>query len=226
MQSQDESLPLLPTGALLNKKQAAARLGVSEKSINRYVKQGLLKPFKNKLTGKLLYDEDVILALMGGRTQQDRLVVLYCRTTTVPGSNANGAKARLQAQVDRTTEYCSRAGIRVDRIIAELGHANSVKDRPGIQEIMELVLQKKVSMIVSETPDRLARWFATEMLEQFFAYHGVEWHVISRSWQTEEYREEAKDDLAVMMLDAKRLMSSETLPGRGLRSPAQDKDEK
>jgi len=216
----------MPTGALLNKKQAAARLGITDRTLDRYVKQGLMTPFRNKVTGKLLYDEDVILALMGGRTQQDRLVVLYCRTTSVPGSNGNGARPRLQAQVDRTTEYCTRAGIRVDRIISEIGHANSFRDRPGMLELIELVLQKKVSMIVTETPDRLARWFGTEMLETFFAYHGVEWHVISRSWQTEEYREEAKDDLAVMMLDAKRLMSSETLPGRGLRSPAQDRDEK
>ena len=212
----------MPTGALLNKKQAAARLGITDRTLDRYVKQGLMTPFRNKVTGKLLYDEDVILALMGGRTQQDRLVVLYCRTTSVPGSNANGARSRLQAQVDRTTEYCTRAGIRVDRIISEIGHANSLNDRPGMLELMELVLQKKVSMIVSETPDRLARWFGTELLETFFAYHGVEWHVISRSWQTEEYREEAKDDLAVMMLDAKRLMSSDALPGRGLRSPARE----
>ena len=116
------------------------------------------------------------------------------------------SQARLRDQVDRCTEYSTRAGIRVDRIIQEIGKGHTLNGRSGIDQLLDLVFRKKVSMIVVECPDRLARWGMGEVLERFLTWHGVELHVISKGWSRAEFREEVKEDLAGILFEAKRLL--------------------
>lgn len=120
--------------------------------------------------------------------------------------SAVSVKKRLQAQVDRVLEYCTRAGIRVDEVIQEIGKTDSLEDRPGIERLMEKILRKEISMVVVETPDRLARFAGAEILERFFAWHGVEYHVIQKTLYLKECRDEIKDDLAGVLFRAKQLM--------------------
>jgi excisionase family DNA binding protein len=200
-----------PMGSLVYKKQAAAYLGVSTKTLERYVADGRLRPYKNQVNGRTYYDRSDILRLLGSRLPQDRTVVLYCRAApmeSTAGKKGQSAEARLQAQVDRCTQYCTAAGIRVDRTIAEVGRGESLKDRRGWTEIMDLVLRKQVSMIVMETPDRLCRWGMREVFEQFLTWHGVELHVIQPVLQLQEFRDELTEDLAGLVYEARQLMGS------------------
>lgn len=195
---------------LVYKKHAAEFLDVSIKTLDRYVKAGLLKPFKNAVNGRLYFDKADILKLLGSRLPQDRTVVLYCRAATIPnmGNAGVAADTRLAKQVERCQAYCTRAGIRIDRTIAEVGKGDSLKDRRGWTEIMDLVMRKQVSMIVVETPDRICRWGVREMLEDLLAWHGVELHVIQPVLQLQEYRDELTEDLTGLVYQARQLMGA------------------
>lgn len=197
-----------PTGDILYSKDAAKFLGISPKTLARYAKAGLIRNWKNQVNGRTYYDRAELLKLLGSRLPQTREVWVYCRAAGIPDQGAAGVsvKKRLQAQVDRVLEYCTRAGIRVDEVIQEIGKADSLEDRPGIDRLMEKILRKEISMVVVETPDRLARFAGAEILERFFAWHGVEYHVIQKTLHRKEYRDEIKDDLAGVLFRAKQLM--------------------
>ena len=197
-----------PLGRLIYRKDAIKFLGVSRQTVNKYEHRGLLTPLKNKVNGRVYYTEENVLAVLGSRLPQTLEVVAYCRAAVL-GSRSDpgdGARGRLLQQVERVSEYCARAGIRVDRIIQEVGYGNSLEARRGVDQLMELVLRKKVSMVVVETPDRLARFAMGEMLERFLEWHHVKLHVISPVFQREEYREELKEDLARILFESKKIL--------------------
>jgi predicted site-specific integrase-resolvase len=197
-----------PTGELLYKKEAAAFLGISLKTLEGYVKKGVIDKWKNLVNGRTYYDRSQLLKLLGSRLPQNREVWVYCRSAGIPDQGAAGvsSRTRLKRQVDRVMGYCTAAGIRVDRIVQEVGKAGTVKTRPGFNLVMEAVVRKKVSMVIVETPDRLARFAGHDILEQVLGWHGVELHSITKVGHSEEYREELKDDLSDLILRARELL--------------------
>ena len=195
---------------LVYKKAAAEYLSVSVKTIDRYVKAGLLKPYKNQINGRLYFDKADVLKLIGGRLPQDRTVVLYCRAATIPNQGNAGVAAdtRLAKQIDRCTRYCTAAGIRIDRTISEVAKGDSLDDRRGWTELMDLILRRQVSMLVIETPDRICRWGMGKLFDSFLAWHGVELHVIQPVLQLQEYRDELTEDLTNIVYQARQLMGT------------------
>lgn len=202
---QTGDITAFPTGELLYKKEAAAFLGVSPKTVEGYVKQGRLRQWKNQVNGRVYYDKGDLLALLGSRLPQHKEVVAYCRAAGIPGHGQShgAAPARLREQVDRVQEYCARAGIRLDRVITDLGSAVSLRDRKGFEDLMELVCRKRLSMLVIESEDRVSRWAGADLFRRVLEFHGVELHVISPAWERLEYREEAKLDLTEVIADAR-----------------------
>lgn len=199
-----------PMGSLIYRKQAAKFLGVSPKTIDNYVKAGALKPYKNQINGRVYFDQSDVLKLLGSRLPQSRGVVLYCRSAPLPnkGPASIAAETRLAEQVERCNRYCTAAGIRVDRTVAEVGRGETLKGRKGWSEIMDRVLRKQVSMIVVETPDRICRWGMAEVFPDFLAWHGVELHVIQPVLQLQEYRDELTEDLTNIVYQARQLMGT------------------
>ncbi|CAB4219085.1 COG2452 Predicted site-specific integrase-resolvase [uncultured Caudovirales phage] len=208
-----DSRPLaeFPTGELVYKKGAAEFLGISLKTLDRYVKAGTLRHWKNSINGRIYYDKQDLLKLLGSRLPQSRQVVVYCRAAGIPDQGAAGvsSRTRLQAQQDRVLQYCTAAGIRVDQVIAEVGKAGSLVGRSGLDKIFDLVLRKQVSMVIVETPDRLARFAGAEILERFLTWHGVELHVIQKTLYQEEYREELKEDLSYLIMGSQALLGGQ-----------------
>lgn len=198
----------IPTGQLVSRKIAAQRLGVTVRTLDRYIEQGKLSPYKNRVNGRLYIDSDQILYLLGSRVPQDRLVIAYCRTAPIPDSGSAGISSatRLKEQVDRVQGYCTARGIRVDEIIQEIRRANRLDDNaPGLNKIMDLVVRKKVSTLIIETPDRLARFLAWDLLERVLIYHGVEIHIIQPKVGRQEFVDEIKEELVDIIAAAKEL---------------------
>ena len=198
----------LPGGELVSRKIAAQRLGVTLRTLDRYIEQGKLSPYKNRVNGRLYIDSDQILYLLGSRVPQDRLVIVYCRTAPIPDSGAAGisSQTRLKEQVDRVQGYCTARGIRVDEVIQEVRRANTLDDNaPGLNKIMDLVVRKKVSTLIIETPDRLARFLAWDLLERVLIYHGVELHIIQPKVNRQEFVDEIKEELVDIIAKAKEL---------------------
>ena len=207
-QESQDPIESFPTGELLYKREAAQFLGISLKTLDRYVTAGRLRNWKNQVNGRTYYDKADLLKLLGSRLPQDREVWVYCRAAGIPdqGSAGVASRTRLQAQKTRVLQYCQAAGIRVDRVVEDIGKAGSLAGRGGFDKIMEAVLRKKVSMIIVETPDRIARFTGSELMERFLTWHGVEYHVVNKHLLTEEYREELKDDLTNLILQGRALL--------------------
>ena len=198
----------LPGGELVSRKIAAQRLGVTLRTLDRYIEQGKLSPYKNRVNGRLYIDSDQILYLLGSRVPQDRLVIIYCRTAPIPDSGAAGISSltRLKEQVDRVQGYCTARGIRVDEVIQEIRRANRLDDNaPGLNKILDLVLRKKVSTLIIETPDRLARFLAWDLIERVLIYHGVDIHIIQPKANRQEFVDEIKEELVDIIASAKEL---------------------
>ena len=163
---------------------------------------------KNRINGRVYIDSDQILYLLGSRVPQDRLVIAYCRTAPIPDSGAAGisSQTRLKEQVDRVEGYCTARGIRVDEVIQEVRRANRLDDNaPGLNKILDLVLRKKVSTLIIETPDRLARFLAWDLIERVLIYHGVEIHIIQPKANRQEFVDEIKEELVDIIASAKEL---------------------
>ena len=198
----------LPGGELVSRKIAAQRLGVTLRTLDRYIEQGKLSPYRNRVNGRLYIDSDQILYLLGSRVPQDRLVIIYCRTAPIPDSGAAGisSQTRLKEQVDRVQGYCTARGIRVDEVIQEVRRANRLDDNaPGLNKILDLVLRKKVSTLIIETPDRLARFLAWDLIERVLIYHGVDIHIIQPKANRQEFVDEIKEELVDIIASAKEL---------------------
>ena len=197
-----------PAGELISSREAAKRLGVTLRTLGRYIEQGKIKPLKNRVNGRIYIDSDQILYLLGSRVPQDRLVIAYCRTAPIPDSGAAGVSSltRLKEQVDRVQGYCTARGIRVDEVIQEIRRANRLDDNaPGLNKIMDLVVRKKVSTLIIETRDRLARFLAWDILERVLIYHGVEIHIIQEKVGRQEFIDEIKEELVDIIASAKEL---------------------
>jgi predicted site-specific integrase-resolvase len=189
----------------MDKKDVSKFLRVSLKTVDRYVKTGKLSCWKNRVNGRLYYDREQVLRLLGSGLPQSREVWIYCRASPLPSLQVS-VDRRLQEQVDRVLGYCAAAGVRVDRVVRETGRAADWKGRGGLDEIMEAVLKKRVSCLVVETADRLGRFAGHDMFESFLLWHGVELHVIHETLPNDEYRLEIKDDLADLILRARALI--------------------
>lgn len=199
-----------PTGTMLSMKEAMARLGVSKPTIIGYVNKGLLKAYKNQVNRRVYFDSDDLLKMFGHRLPKNRRVVAYCRAARLQDQGAAGVSAeeRLAKQVDRVQTYCSKAGIVVDEIIADVAGATDIEQRSaGFNRLMEAVFTKQCGILVVENFDRIGRWAAAGFMKRFLLWHGVEIVEIMPNWQLEEYRIEAKQDLADVLVEAKRLMA-------------------
>jgi predicted site-specific integrase-resolvase len=207
-QEQTQELVPFPSGELMYKKQAAEFLGVSLKTLEGYVAQGRVDKWKNSINGRTYYDKQQLLYLLGSRLPQTREVIVYCRAAGIPDQGKAGVSSqkRLLAQQDRVLEYCTRAGIRVDQVIGDIGKAGTLEGRGGFDKIFDMVVRKRVSMVIMETPDRMARFAGADLFERFLTWHGVELHVIQKTLHRQEYRDEIKDDLTNLILEARNLM--------------------
>jgi predicted site-specific integrase-resolvase len=184
-------------------------LGISSKTLDNWTKEGRLQAWRNPINGRVYYERADVLGLLGRRLPQNRAVVLYCRAAPQKnGHTRESAEIRLREQENRCRDYCTKAEIRVDRVISELARGGSVKGRKGLAELMDLVLRKQVSMVVVETPDRLCRWGMGDLFADFLAWHGVKLHVIHPALRLQEYQEELTEDLATVVYEARGLMGT------------------
>lgn len=199
-----------PTGNLISAKEACRRLGVTKRTLLKYVEKGLLTPHRNVVNRRTYYDVDDLLKMYGYRLPKNRRVLAYCRAARLQdqGSAGVSAEERLAGQVDRVQTYCAKAGIQLDEIITDVAGATQIDDRSaGFNRLMEAVLTKQCGVLVVENFDRIGRWAAAGLVKRFLLWHGVELVEIMPTWQLEEYRIEAKQDLADVLVEAKRLMA-------------------
>jgi len=192
--------------------EACALLGCSYNGLRGWGKRGKLRRFKND-RGKWVYNDDDVYALVGKRISRDSWVCLYAR---VAGTTESCRK--LMAEQQKLLHvWCAARGLSADRLYEDWAPSTeySLEERPGLHMLLQDIIQRRVSAVVVETPDRLAR-IGRELIEELCRYYGVQLVYVNRAIQRPEYLAEQEEDLHRLLKKAKidRLgeLGVETLP--------------
>ena len=197
-----------PEGTAIVLDDVIKLLGVSRRTVERYIERGLLKRWKNKANNHIYYDKAQVMSILGCDPRRiNKENILYCRAGIFdnPGPGLS-AQNRVEEQAQRMIKYCTLSGIKIHQVIIETRASNDLGSTPELDNIIERVLRKEVGMLVVETRDRLGRFDTVPLWERFFQWHGVHFHVANEVLPLEEYREEIKGDLADIIYQAKVLL--------------------
>lgn len=179
-------------------KEVMTTLQCSYNACRKWRDEGKLRTTKMP-NGKVMYWDDDVYALMGKKIQKENWTVAYCR---VAGTTESDRRLMLQQQ-QLVRSWCAQRGISLDKLYDDWAPATdfSLDWRPALHDLIQDVIKKKVSVIIVETPDRLAR-VGWEIFPAWFKYYGVEVIVINSAITVPEYQLEQEKDLTNLLLKA------------------------
>jgi len=169
-------------------KQYSRKLGVHYRTAWNYYKQGLIAGAYQLSTGTIIVSDTI--------KSNTEYTVIYARVS----SSQN--KSNLDTQAERLIQYCNAKGYRVDKVIKEIG--SGVNDNR--KQLMDLLVDKKVTRIVVEHKDRLART-GFNYIKNLLSLKNVEIEIIN----------EAATDRDDLMQDFVSIITSFTARLYGLR---------
>lgn len=136
--------------------EAARRLGVSVKTMQRWERSGKLIPAGRTTTNRRLYLESQITALQGVRPRTPERIVAYCRVSS-PAQKPDLANQRRILE-----EFCAARGLADVEFIEEVGGGMNMK-RKRFTALMDSVTRREVALLIVAHKDRLTRfgfdWF-------------------------------------------------------------------
>lgn len=179
-------------------KEAMEVLGCSYNTLKAWTKKGRIR-YSEDAKGRKIYWDDDVYALLGKRLVRDNWAVAYCR---VAGTTESDRKLMLSQQ-QAVRSWCLQRGVQLEKVYDDWCPATdfSLDWRPGLHELIQDVIKKRVSLVIVETQDRLAR-VGWELFPAWFRYYGVEVVVIDQAIGRPEYRLEQERDLANLLLKA------------------------
>lgn len=180
-------------------KEAMEVIGCSWNTLRNYVKRGYIR-YTRMPNGKRMYWDEDVYAMVGKRLPKKSDVVLYVRMN----KSTTESRKKMLEQQRVAYDWAVARGIKIARVYEDWAPATgfSIKQRPGLHELVQDVIQKKVGSVIVETPDRLAR-IGFELLEELFKYYGVEILVINEVLEDPYYAAEQTEDLAELIAKAK-----------------------
>ena len=179
-------------------KEVRTTLQCSYNSCRKWRNEGKLRTTKMP-NGKVMYWDDDVYALMGKKIQKENWTVVYTRV----GGTTESDRGTMLRQQELIRSWSAVRGLAIDRLYEDWAPATSfsLEQRPGLHELLQDVIKKKVSVVIVETPCRLAR-VGWELFPALFKYYGVEVVVINGAIQVPEYRAEQEKDLVNLLLKA------------------------
>lgn len=174
---------------LLRPKDAAKRLGISVKTIQRMDKVGTLKVVRTPNNRRRIPESEVH-RLMG--LNQIRVPILYARVST------QSQKEDLERQIQRLKQTYPEAELFSDI------RSGLKFDRPGFLKLLEAVQQNRVSKVVVVYEDRLAR-FGVDLLRKIFKSYDTELEVLETTLKGTPEEELARDLISIITSFSARL---------------------
>ena len=159
-------------------------LGVTQKTINTYVKNGKLNPLVIN-SHHYEYDRDEVYSLI--KKSKERVTVTYARVSLPKQKND------LKTQNERLYDFALRNGYRLSEQIEDIKSGMAFSERKGLMKLIAMVVDERVEYVIVENKDRLVR-FGFELLKEVFAAHGTEIIVMSDT-PNKTYEQELTDDL-------------------------------
>lgn len=168
--------------------KAAKLLGISIQTLHKWEQTGELVPDRKSNAGTRYYDADKLLNL----NNEDNPTIGYARVSS------HDQKEDLVRQSELLETFCVAKGWRF-KIISDLGSGMNYKKK-GLNQLLELILKKKIRRIVLTHKDRLLR-FGSELVFALCEIQGIEIVIINKGEQPSFEEELAKDVLEIIIED-------------------------
>lgn len=163
-------------GRLLNIKDTASYLNVSQDTLRKWDKANKLKPLKTA-GGHRRYNIDILDEFIGLRQKEERETPIVCVTYARVSSNEQKQKGDLDRQSQRLSEYCAKHNLYVKHIIKDVGSGLN-DNRNGFKRLTDLIINQQVNKLIVEHKDRLTR-FQFNLIKKMFESYGCEVIVIN-----------------------------------------------
>lgn len=159
-------------------------IDVNPQTLRNWDKEGKLKPaYVNPDTGYRYYSEEQLQEQLG-KIAEEKIVVGYCRVSS------KKQQADLKRQVQNMKTYLLAQG-KPFKIVTDIGSGINY-NKKGLNEVIDLVMDKKVSKIVVLYKDRLVR-FGYELIKNICDKNNVSIEIIDHNEKSEQ--EEVVEDL-------------------------------
>ena len=164
-------------GKLLNIKETASYLNVSQDTLRKWDKSGKLIPSKTPGRHRR-YNTDLLDEFIGKqKTNDNKTPAICCATYARVSSHEQKQKGDLDRQSLRLSEYCAKHNLPVTHIIKDVGSGLN-DNRSGFVKLTDLIINQKVNKLVIEHKDRLTR-FQFKFIKKMFESYGCEVIVIN-----------------------------------------------
>jgi len=161
-------------------------LGISYTTLRDYVRRGYIKPVLTP-GGRWRFKEEDVERLIGVIRQ--RRVILYARVSS------NSQRDDLERQVRALEEWARQNNIADYEVVTDIG-SGLKEDRKGFKKLLKLAVERKISRIIVEYPDRLTR-FGFKTIKELLKAFGVE--VVALNQEDKDPREELVEDLTTIV---------------------------
>ena len=176
--------------------KAAAYLGVGVKTLQRWDREGRLKPERTS-TGRRAYTKAALDVVLNRVPQQAaRIPVAYCRVSSA------AQKPDLKNQRRVLEDFCAARGVANVEFVEEVGGGLNLK-RKKFVALMDRIEARQVSHLIIAHKDRLVR-FGFSWFERFCAEHGTELLVLNNEQLSPE-QEMVQDLLTIVHCFSARL---------------------
>ena len=183
--------------------EAAALVGSTPATLRKWEETGELLPARKTKGGTRYYSVSDLLAL----GDEDAPTVCYARVSS------HDQKADLDRQHEMLETYCSAKGWRSE-VIRDLGSGMNYRKK-GLQQLLEMILRRKMRRLVLTHKDRLLR-FGAELVFALCEIQGIEIIIIHKGEQPSFEEELARDVLEIITVFSARLYGSRSKKHRKL----------
>jgi len=182
---------------VLSISEAASRLGRSVKTLQRWDRDGVLKPAHRTKTGRRAYTADQLDEFLGRkRGHEPSRVVAYCRVSSA------AQKPDLKNQRRVLEDFAAARGLAGVEWIEEVGGGLNF-ERKRFLEIMDAVGRREVKTLVVAHKDRLVR-FGFQWFERHCQRNGCEILVLNNESLSPE-QEMVQDLMTIVHCFSSRL---------------------
>jgi putative resolvase len=150
--------------------QFAQRIGVSVKTLQRWDREGRLRPSRTP-GNRRVYTDEHLYQILPGRRAADRATVVYMRVSS------QAQKPDLANQRTVLEQFCGAHGLTVTQGVSEIGGGLNFK-RPKFLALVDRIVTNQVATVVIAHKDRLMR-FGFELLTHLCRTHGCELLVLN-----------------------------------------------
>ncbi|RTK08416.1 IS607 family transposase [Campylobacter jejuni] len=164
-------------------KEVLKLLKISRVTLYKYVKSGKIRvtQIPNSL---YLYNREDVYRL--ANIKDEKLNVIYARVST------HKQKQDLKNQIENTIAFLNAKGIKVDKVYEDIKSGMTL-DRKGFMELLDDVMQKRISVVYIAYKDRLAR-LSYDLVEKLFNDNGARIEIIN-SCENKALEQELFEDI-------------------------------